>query len=157
MPNSTLAIALVCGLSFMAQDTLAANLQSYAKINLVQGTEVIMVSQTLASVDMLALAAPAPDGRLQFALAGPAEHQVKVQFGALGAKADWEDAVESPGTQVALRYDIEGFLYLDFELKELSDNLWNNGDTTFQAPGNDPQGIDPALLSSRLILTVIYE
>lgn len=139
----TLAASLVVGLVFLAQGAPAATLQSYARVNLVQGTEVMALKTAQEPGALLAapalvqaetLAKPVVEDRLQFVLAGPADQQVSLQMAPLDPGAQWWDEVSGPGTRWYSTYDADGFLWLDYQPEVMAANQ-----------------------SSRLILSVIYE
>jgi hypothetical protein len=157
MRSWTPTLGLVCGLVLMAQGALAVTHQSYAKVSIVQGADVIRVpqaqdahlDQTLLPTETIeVMTASAPDGRLQFALAGPSDSQVSIQIGALGAQAEWDDPVESSGAQVSSRYDAEGYLLVEFGLEDLTEEFW---------PSEDDQVKNSIQQSSPLVLSVTYE
>ena len=127
MRNTALAVGLVIGCVFHAGGSQAANLQSYARVNLVQGTEVMMTTPDVIPVD-----------NFRFTLSGPSNFIVSLQMATLGPESQWWDNARSVGVQVDSHHDSGGMLCLD-------------------DPFEVPLTKNPVTSPTRLIISVVYE
>lgn len=130
----------------------AATLQSFARVNLVQGAEVLAVTapeNPAAELlpDLLqqseTMAQPPADHQLRFVVSGPAQRQVSLQLAALEPQAQWWDPTGAPGGQVAARHDADGLLLI---------GLGPDDGTAAHLPVPPESGS-----AARLVLSVIYE
>lgn len=152
MRNLHLISRLALLLLVLSYPASGATLQTYARVNLVQGAEAMAVPEAvnlagapLANLGQLSetLAQPAVGHQLQFVVAGPAEQQVNLQLTSLGSDAQWEDQTALPGTRMASRHDADGLLWI---------GLGPEGGAMANLPVPPETGS-----STRLVLSVIYE
>ncbi len=128
------AMGFVLGLLFSAGFCDAAAIDSFAKVNLVQGMEA-----TLAPGNQEYLAPEDSNIPSHFNLSGPANYNVEVQLTVLDPESQWSDQVSMPGLSIASHHDPHGNLNLDIPF----DGLPLEGDSS-----NQP---------TRYIITLTYE
>ena len=110
-------------LALAPSPTPAATLQCQAHVNIVQGAEVMpALPPTIPAAgfdaeqtDAMISLDSAQDGRLRFALVGPADYQVDVRLEALPVAAEWSDATSGQGIRFASRHAADGLLQLDLD------------------------------------------
>jgi len=107
-----LVSALVLGMLISAGQGLAAHLDTFAKVNLVQGIEAAMGSVGLQG-DTAAQAS-------EINISGPADYCVEVQMAALEAQSQWTDKVSADGVKLDAQHDALGVLTLDFPFDGLN-------------------------------------
>ncbi len=115
--------SLVLSLLFAACLCQAANIDTFAKVNLVQGME---ASLDIGSRGISSQENPNDPSRIQ--LSGPANYNVDVRLATLEPGAQWSDQASSPGIKMDSRYDFPGEMNLDL----LFDGLSSGNNSTDQ-------------------------
>ena len=127
---------LLIGFGLPATCSQAATLQSYAKVNLIQGTDAI--------TDAI------PVENIRVTLSGPSDRTVNLQVAVLEPKSQWWDRAELLKTRVGSLHDSSGMLRADFKALDLpSMDLPSKS----PVPGFARDDEHPA----RLVISVIYE
>ena len=166
MRFTDLAWGLAIGFVFPAACSQAVTLQSYAKVNLIQGAEVMMVSagsepatlRTATAFLQPELSTDAvPVENLQFAIFGPSDYTIKFQVGALESDSQWWDGAEPLRTRADFLHDSSGMLWLNFPVTDLVDEIPTPGYADGNHPYRDHPGEDSVIEPSRLVISVIYE
>ena len=116
----------------------AANIDTFAKVNLVKGIEARLSIGDLNDELEGKLGDPA-----LVSLSGPADYCVEVQMSALDSESQWTDKVSSEGIKFATSHDSLGNLNLDLAFDGL-----DSGDDTGQKLVNP---------TTRYIVTLTYE
>ena len=97
------ALGFVFGLLFSTGFCYAATIDSFAKVNLVQGMEATLDPGNQENSNL-------PN---RFNLCGPANYNVAVQLAVLEPESQWTDQVSLPGFPIASHHDLHGNLKLD--------------------------------------------
>ncbi len=124
---------LVLGMLFCANPVQAAIVETFARVNLVQGMDAALASP---NQEPDALQNSTSSG--QFKVSGPADYCVEVQMTALEPQSAWTDEGLKGGTTFGTHHDSQGSLNMDL-------------------PNDDMDPEETALHSPRYIVTLTYE
>ncbi len=97
----------------LANPTLAATVDTFAKVNLVQGVDALLVDSIPGNDGR-----DNPDSGGRFHVSGPADYCVEVQFTALNPQSSWTDQISLEGTKFASHHDSQGQLFLNRLVEE---------------------------------------